>query len=523
MSQNVELLNRAQRERSLLEQGSLKTEALNIMTGDAERTGGFSLRDVMAVLFRQRRVVALSFVTVLLAAFAVAVFSKSEYEAEAKILVEQTRQDPIVTSSTTESAAPNDIGELTEENVNSEVDLLESNDVLEKVVVACGLDKVESRPWYRRLIPEPRDQNIRIARAVANLGESLHVEPVKKSNLIAVSYRSNDPILASRVLNALSGFYLEKHVAVHRPPGAYEFFQKETIRFRTEMNADNQKLLEFNQKQSVVAPEVEKANVLQQLAQFESTQEQTNASIAETQNRIRALKEQLAATPRRQTTQIKTSSVLLEQLQAHLFDLEQQRLTLLSKFEPTYRPVQELEKAIASTRAAVSDAEKSPLTEQTTDGDPTYTWLASDLAKSTADLATLQARAVATERIVDRYQERAHQLDEKSLAEQNLLRSAKLAEDGYLANERKEEEARMSDALDQHQIVNVAIAEAATIPYLPVTGRLTPLLWGVPLALLFSFLGAFWADRWDHSFRTPEEVEFNLQIPVLAAMPRDGN
>ena len=523
MSQNFESLSQAQRERSLLEQGSMKIEAQNVIAGEAGRASHSSVRDVMAVLFRQRRVITLSFVTVLLAAFTVAIFSKNEYEAETKILVEQTRQDPIVTLSPTESTAPNDIADLTEEDINSEVGLLQSNDVLAKVVTACGLDQIDSRSWYRRLLPESHDKNIRIARAVANLGQTLRIEPVKKSNLIAVSYRSSDPVLASRVVNTLSSLYLEKHAAVHRPAGTYEFFEKETDRFRAEMNTDNEKLLEFNQKQNVVAPEVEKTDVLQQLAQFETTQEQTNASIAETQNRIRTLRQQLAETPQRQTTQIKTSSVLLEQLQAHLFDLSQQRLTLLSKFEPTYRPVQELDKAIASTRAALTDAEKSPLTEQTTDGDPTYAWLASDLAKATADLATLQARAAANQRIVDKYQERAHQLDKKDLEEQNLLRSAKLAEDGYLANERKAEEARVSEALDQHQIVNVAIAEAATIPYLPVFGRMTPMLWGLPLALLFSIMAGFWADRWDHSFRTPDEVEFNLQIPVLAAMPRDGN
>ena len=43
----------------------------------------------------------------------------------------------------------------------------------------------------------------------------------------------------------------------------------------------------------------------------------------------------------------------------------------------------------------------------------------------------------------------------------------KTAEDNYLLYLRKREEARISDALDGKKIVNVTIAEAATVPVLP--------------------------------------------------------
>jgi len=520
MSRIFESLNQAQRERALLEQGRFTMESRNVLTREDNRASHFSLREFVAILFRQRRVVVLSFSTVLLATFAVAILVNPEYEAETKILIEQTRQDPVVTSDPIALPAPSNSGVVTEEDINSEVALMQGSDLLEKVVVACGLDTMNARVWYRRLTHGAPDKNISIAEAVAKLRDSLHVEPPKKSNLISVSYRSRDPQLAARVLNTLSGFYLEKHAAVHRPSGTYEFFQKETERFRTEMDKANQKLIEFNRQQNVVSPEVEKANVLQQVAQFESSQQQANSSIAEIQNRIRELTNQIGATPQRKTTLIKTSSIRLDQLQAHLFELDQRRLELLNKFEPTYRPVQELDKEISATRVAIAEAEKAPIKEETTDEDPTYAWLLSDLAKAKADLATLQARAAATQHIVDRYQEQAHQLDQKSLTEQDLLRNSKVAEDGYVAYQRKEEEARMSEALDQNQIMNVAIAEAAMVPYLPISGRLTPILTGLLLALLLSVLGGIGADRWDHSFHTPGEMEFDLQIPVLAAMPK---
>ena len=52
----------------------------------------------------------------------------------------------------------------------------------------------------------------------------------------------------------------------------------------------------------------------------------------------------------------------------------------------------------------------------------------------------------------------------------DLVRDVKTAEDNYLLYLRKREEARISDALDSKRIVNVSIAEAATVPALPTFG-----------------------------------------------------
>ncbi len=47
------------------------------------------------------------------------------------------------------------------------------------------------------------------------------------------------------------------------------------------------------------------------------------------------------------------------------------------------------------------------------------------------------------------------------------------------------------------------------------------LVMGAGLGLLAAFGLAFLADYWRPSFRTPEEVEDYLSIPVLAAIPMD--
>ena len=92
-----------------------------------------------------------------------------------------------------------------------------------------------------------------------------------------------------------------------------------------------------------------------------------------------------------------------------------------------------------------------------------------ELAKAKADLAGLQARAEATALTVRSYRENARSLEQKELVQGDLIRTAKATEENYLLYLRKEEEARMSDVLDRRRIINVSIAEPATVPSLPST------------------------------------------------------
>src|SRR2546430_15932346 len=102
-----------------------------------------------------------------------------------------------------------------------------------------------------------------------------------------------------------------------------------------------------------------------------------------------------------------------------------------SKFEPTYRPVQEVEQQIAQTKAAIEAAEKAPLRDETTDRDPTYEALRSELAKSQTDLAALEARATAAASLVRSHQKESQELDNKEALHQDMLRAAKADEENY--------------------------------------------------------------------------------------------
>lgn len=498
---------------------------------DQNREGrSLTMRDVVAPLFRRRRIATLLFLGIFFGAILAMLLLPRKYEAEMKILVIRDRVDAAVTPNPDSPVSAQSGQVITEEDLNSEVELLKSRDLLEKVVIVCGLDTQVKPAWEQfmermadRLRGAPLSGEARLARTVQTLEEHLVVDPLKKTTLIRVSYAAHDPEMAAHVLQALAGKYQEKHAAVHRPPGTFVFFDQETEHYRSELAGAEAQLTRFNSQEGIVSATAQKQLVLQQLSQFESELQQSQANATEARERASALRLQARATPERQTTQMKKldNAQLASQLGSALLSLELKRSEMLMKYAPAYPPVQEVERQIVEARAAIARAEQSPVQEVITDRPPAQDWMATELAKAETDGAALQAQAVETARIVRHYRGVAQKLDEQGARQDDLVRNVKTSEENYLLYLRKREEARISDALDRKRIVNVSIAEAATIPALPVLHLAWVFIGGFFAASLVSIGSAYAVDRLDPSFRTPDELSRYLEIKVLASIPEN--
>ena len=489
-----------------------------------------TLREVAAPLFRQRKLLLPTFLGVVLLTVLTVVFLPRDYQSEMKILVKHQRVEAAVSPGRDGALA--NAGDVTEEELNSEVEILNSRDLLERVVISCNLQNLQSNHFLDRTFNKTAAHGAdnrgndakRISRAVLALEKKLKIEPLKKTNLIQVTYNSSDPQLAAHVLNVLGNLYLEKTVAVHRLPGAFEFFQAESQRYQQALSKAETHLTEFDHDQGVSDPQLERQIAIQKLAEFDSTFLATQVAIEESEKRAQAVKSQLASTPQQTMSQVRTSDnpYLMQQLRSTLLTLQLKRTELLDKYEPSYRPVQEVQRQIDETLDAISKAEKLPVKEQTAERNPSYEWLQSELIKSSAELASLQARAGATLDVMSQYRTKLQSIDLKGATQQDLLREVKEAEGNYLLYVQKREEARIGDALDRQRLVNVAIAEAATVPALPAHSHWAlTLLLGTLLAGLTSTGLAFAVDYLDPSVRTPDELREVLRCPVLAVLPKE--
>jgi uncharacterized protein involved in exopolysaccharide biosynthesis len=502
---------------------------LNVALIDRPRPPApFTIRDWAAVGFRQRRVILGTFLAVFGAVVLITLLMPTQYESEVEILVKRERMDAVVSLANSQqtSAQP----EVTEQDLNSEVEILHSHDLLEKVAVESGLSS-RIRDSKLRTIAfafgfahdkvTALGQDPRTVRATVQLSNTLKIEPLKKTKLIKITYRSSDPRLSNTVLQTLVRLYMEKHLEVHRTPGALDFFQAQADQYQKQLSDAEKTIADFGKSRGVVAPQLEKEVVVRKLNDFESDMAETRAAIAAGERRITELQILQAARPSRLTGQVKVSDnpLLLQQMKSTLLTLQLKRTELLNRYAENYPLVKEVDVQIAQAQDALAKAERTPFREEVTDRDTTHEWLTSELVKARAEVTSLRAKLATTSQTVETYNQHAQQLNGTEVTQQDLVRKQKAAEENYMLYLRKQEEARISQELDQKRIFNVSVAEEPTLPAMPASPNwpLNLLLGGLFAGLAAIALGLS-LDYIDPSFRTPDEVEAFLGVPVLASL-----
>lgn len=487
-----------------------------------------TLRDMTAPLFRNWRVVVVTFCSIFAIAAVVAWrWASSYYVATMQVVVSRERSNPTVTGQQQNVVVADNGTAVAADEVASEIALLQGRDMLREVARTCNLTKQDPSVSDFSKTPDSQDMEVKNAKALEGatnaLAAQLRVEAERTSDVIDVKYGSlGAPETPACVLQTLGKLYLAKHLRLQRPAGTFDFFAAETEKYQQALADSERHLADFGKSEGVAAPEILRTNMAQQLVAAQASLYQTRQIIAADQQRLEDLKKQMEGTPRRSST-AETSmpaNLLLEQLQSSLLASEIKKTQLLMKYEPSYPLVKEADAEIAQTKEAIDEAEKANYVNTTTDRDPTFDYLRQDQAKTEADLASEQATAAELLNTIHGMQSEMVNLDAKAVKQGALLREAKANEGNYLLYLTKREEERTSDALDEKRIANVAIAVPAYVPALPARSTSSIMFAGFFLALLGGIGAGYLAELVDSSFRTPAEVEEMLNITVLAAMPK---
>ncbi|HEY0430392.1 MAG TPA: Wzz/FepE/Etk N-terminal domain-containing protein, partial [Pyrinomonadaceae bacterium] len=99
-----------------------------------------SVRDIASVILRHKLLLCATFLVVALGTAVLTFMLPNEYESRMKILVKNTRSDvPITPERTTGATGVFFDNDVSENQINSEIELLTSEDLLKQVVTECGL------------------------------------------------------------------------------------------------------------------------------------------------------------------------------------------------------------------------------------------------------------------------------------------------------------------------------------------------------------------------------------------------
>ena len=488
-----------------------------------------SARDIIAGLFKHRRVVTCFFVVVVGTVALATFLATATYEASAAFLVKQTRAEVLLAPTESTRLV---VSQVTEEDLNSEVEILRSRQLIEDVLIELGIDE--------RATPEPDQAGLLSGigsalksilgaselsyfdKTVREVEEELTAEVIRGSNVVETNYRSDDPEWAALFLRTLTEQYLERRTRIYQVAQAVAFFDEETSTARSRLTDSENALEEFLRVSGVSIPiDAQKQAVLNTLSTFEQQLSESQMAVRVAEETVAALEERLAAEPERLPSADRFNlDPEVEEIQKRLVTLRLDRDALIQDYGRDNRKVRDIEEQIRLAEEFLQRSEARLGDINRTEVNPVHQNLRAQLLSGQAELEGARAQHAALGVHVAEFRGDLNDLDQKGFEVERLEREIRVAEEAYLLYSQKQEEARISAAMDRQKMVNVSIAREAEVPLVPVAPRKRL---NMTLALLLGAIGgvgvALGREAFDHSLSTPEDIERDLGLAHLASIP----
>lgn len=481
-------------------------------------------QSILETLVRRRRLALAVAVAGSLAAVALAWSTPPVYKAKGTIILAAQRV-----------SGPR-VDAMSDKQIESELALLSSPALVRGVLEPHGRPAAGARrevarrslagllrnplpALYRRLHglppPDPADQRVRAVAA------GIEATRIPDTNLIEVAYLGDDPVWAARFVNQLLAHHVERIAHLNEQSDVRSFFQAQRGLLSRRLEKARAALNRFREQQGAELVSADDSELRSRLGRLETDIAAGESDLAEARARVSFLEGEIARRPPRIETESQTrENEEVKMLNARLLQLEVQRSDLLLKYAPGSSAIAQIDAQIADTKRRLEGRQESTLSESRTEVNPAFQTLDVDLLQKRAQIASLEARLGALR------QQRAGvhaQLDHSGATSPELERletEVKIANESYLNSLRREEDARLSHALDESKIVNISIVDQAEVPGSPEPSRARWwILAGVLASCAAGALAAFVRDRMDPSVKSRAQVERLAGVPVIAEIP----
>jgi uncharacterized protein involved in exopolysaccharide biosynthesis len=479
---------------------------------DASPPRGATLRDILTQAFRDRRRIAAAFAIGMGLTVVAALMPSKKYTSEAALLLRLGREY-IYTPEVGDAHAGTPMAYDREQTLVAEVKILSSRDLKERVLERLGIAKV-----YPHLAGDA-DAAPRREAAVMALEKSLQADLLKGSNLMQVSFTHANPQVAAQVLSELIDAYLAKRSVIFAS-ASYGTAETDFVMRTIQLNAAEERIAALKQERRIRAFAEEQSLLLAQRNAIELRLSDAALSLRQSQGRAQALRNGLATVAGDVLLSSETQrSDAVESARKTLLDLRLKERDLGAKFADTHASVIDVRADIVRTEEFLRELEARPTRTQKTGRSPARDVAESELLRSVAEQHQATAGSAALVR------QRA-EVDERLAAfaaiERELMaleRERRLAEANYEAAAKRLRDEMSMEELDRKRRSNVSIVQP---PLVPLQGSsIAPLILvvGTALSLCLSLIVAFVSALWRDTFLAPEQVERELGIPLLAAVP----
>jgi uncharacterized protein involved in exopolysaccharide biosynthesis len=210
----------------------------------------------------------------------------------------------------------------------------------------------------------------------------------------------------------------------------------------------------------------------------------------------------------------------LDTMRAKLYELELLERELASKFTAAHPQVIAVREQVREAREVLASQEPKR-TLFTTTVNPNREKLQLELLTQQVEAESLSAKVAALREEYARSQQRVKQLNQREAEIHQLEQEAELAHANYKSYAENLEQTRIDQALQDDRISNVNVFQPASLELEPVVpNKKMVLAIGLASAVLGSVVITMLMAQMDYSLRSAEDVERELQLPVLVSLPR---
>lgn len=454
------------------------------------------LRDILTVLFKRKALILLFIVVVVVGVYICNMIWPQTFESVAKVQLLRGRETLQPTTPLTDSAATPLIS-MTEEDVNSEILLIYSDDVLRQVVEAEKLNEgfgggsgglhavasgVRDAANGVQVVLGLRKKADATEAAVEALRSAVAVTAVKDSYTMEIRCRMGSADLAQRVLNTLISKYKEKHNQVFSTPKTTDdVFEMKLSEIRAEWIKAQDDLKAFREANNVYGLEDEKKLVLEQYTKAKKLASQL-AELGTVPTTGEASKDSAIMAQLSRETE---SSVITE-LRLRLLELLLRRNEQVTSKGPNHPDVISINNQIEQAAKRLNDA------------------ITNAVGSSQKQIEEFEARLKQLNSVIDQHDA--------------LVQESKIKQDAYSVFAQRLQEARVSTVLSDAGINNIVVVSAPSIPSNPIRPqKMFNLLLGLIAGIVGGIGLAFFLDYLDHGLKTPEDVEHYLGVPPVGS------
>jgi uncharacterized protein involved in exopolysaccharide biosynthesis len=334
--------------------------------------------------------------------------------------------------------------------------------------------------------------------------------------------KSYSPEAAQAIVDKVVEKFLDEHVRLNRPEGGHEFLVEQAGTSRQKLQDVEQELCSLQTVTGLISADAQRDMMAQRISRMEEELLQTSRDVAASRARIKKLTETLELTERTEVTaELAGAANNGEDLmRQELYELEIKYEEMRSTYTETHPLVAQAKQQMEAAREVLSH-EPETRTETTTTIGQAYQATELALLSERPVLVALEEKETQLRDQLAQARQELQTFNVNEVRVTELQREADLHDAVYRKYAATVEQARIDRALELERITNVNVAQPATFEAKPVSPRKQlNLALGLVIGLAGGVLLALVSDRLDESLHSPEDVEKNLDIPTLVAIPR---